>query len=348
MIHGHDEKRKWRARPSVEPLEDRIVPSGVSALGTHAAAAAAAHVAAHPHQEVAAGLDATVNRFDKQDATQFDRASRGIDRALATDHRALSTRTGAVQLARSTSTIAKDFGQFVARSELQWNRTAGTLDNRFDQAVQRSVTTDPALEPAAMAAASNFSTTNAELGVRLVGELAAAQSDLQAAISSAEATAAGVRAHAPTARPAAAVRAAVGRAHHAPVINITSSVRAAVRPTATATAAAATSPFLAAGVVTATQFGTGGSPVNGAGLGPIPATMGTTAAGGIPGGAANGAFGVGTLGGTGDLLGGTQPSPVTGTTGAGVDTGLDTFGIGTGFGVGSGIDMTPNGDGLFF
>jgi hypothetical protein len=39
---------------------------------------------------------------------------------------------------------------------------------------------------------------------------------------------------------------------------------------------------------------------------------------------------------------------VTGTTGAGVDTGLDTFGFGTGLGVGSGIDLTPNGDGLFF
>lgn len=41
-----------------------------------------------------------------------------------------------------------------------------------------------------------------------------------------------------------------------------------------------------------------------------------------------------------------------GTTGAsaiaaGGDTGLDTFRIGTGFGIGSGIDMTLNGDDLF-
>jgi hypothetical protein len=345
--------------PEVELLEDRVVLSGISALGTHAAAAAAAHVAAHPHQEVAAGLDATVNRFDKQAATQFDRASRRIDSVEATDHRAvnraLSARTGAVQLARSTGTIAKDFGQFVARSELQWTRTAGTLDNRFDQAVQRAVTTDPALQPATTAAAANFSTTNAELGVRLVGELAAAQTDLQAAISSAEAKAAGVHAHATaaakvhapqtaTARAFAAIQAAVSRVHRAPVIPRTSAARPAVRSATTA----ATTQVLATGPLTTTQFGTGGSPINGAGLGPIPATMGTTATGGIPGSAANGAFGVGTLGGTGDLVGGTQPSPVTGTTGAGVDTGLDTFGIGTGLGVGSGIDMTPNGDGLFF
>ncbi len=219
MVHGQDEKRKRRARPLVEPLDDRVVLSGGAVLGTHAVATAAAHVAAHPHQTAVARIDATVNRFDKQAATQFDRASHRIDRIEATDHRAvdqvLGARTAAVQLTRSTDAIAKDFSQFVGRSELQWNRTARTLDNRFDRAVQRAVSRDPALEPAAMAAATTFATMNAELGSRLAGELAAGRTDLQAAISSARATDANVRAHAATARPDAAIRAAVSRVHRA-------------------------------------------------------------------------------------------------------------------------------------
>jgi hypothetical protein len=340
MVHGHDEKRKWRARPWVELLEDRIVPSGVSTIGTHAAAAAAAHVSAHPGQGAGARFDTTVNRFDTQAATQFGRASRQIDRVEAKDRAA--ARTAAVPHPGSTSAIATGFGQFVTRSELRWNGTAQTLDNRFDQALQRAVTRDPALEPAAMATETSFATTNAELGSRLAGELAAASTDLQAAIGSAQATAA-TRVGAPRASmsraAAAALQAAVSRVHPASVTPRTSRARPAVR---NGTPPATTTPFLAAGPLTGTQFGTTGASVVGPGLGPVMTTAG------VSGGAANGAFGVGTVGGTGALLGGTQPSPVTGTTGAGVDTGLDTFGIGTGFGAGTGIDMTPNGDQLFF
>ena len=357
MVHGHDERKKRRARPGVEPLDNRVVPSGASALGTPAVAAAA-HLAAPPHQGVATRFGATVSHIESQVMTPFDRASHRIDHVETIDQGAVdraaartiaatipSARAAAVRLTRSTDTIARNFDQSAIRTDLRWNRTARILDDRLDQAVRRDVRRDPALEPMALAAEAHLTTLNAELGSRLAGQLAAARTNLQAAISSAQATAANVPAQRATGRPGAAFRAALGRVQHAPaVLHPIPGVRAAVRSAATAT----TTPFLAAGVTSATQFGTAGSPINGTGLGPVPATMGTLATGGISGSAGNGAFGVGTFGGTGDLVGGTPPSPVTGTTGAGVDTGLDTFGIGTGLGVGSGIDMTPNGDGLLF
>ncbi len=83
-------------------------------------------------------------------------------------------------------------------------------------------------------------------------------------------------------------------------------------------------------------------------LGVLPVTTGTAGLGGIAGIAADGPFGIGTCTGNGDLVGGTQPSPVTGTTGAGVFTGLDTFGIGDGFGIGFGFQMTPDGAGALY
>jgi hypothetical protein len=78
------------------------------------------------------------------------------------------------------------------------------------------------------------------------------------------------------------------------------------------------------------------------GLAPLPTTA-SFGPSGIAGTTADGAFGIGTFTGTGDLVGGTQPSPVTGSTGAGVFSGLDTFGIGSGFGMGFGIQKTPDG-----
>jgi hypothetical protein len=354
MVRGQDEKKKRRARPCVEPLDDRVVLSGASALATHAMATAATHA----HQGIIARFDATVDRFEDQAVTNFDLAGRRIDRSVTTNQGDVrrdaarlqngtipSARTAAVQLSRSTDALARALGQFADRSELRWNQTARTLDNRLDQAVGRDVGTDPALGPAAQAAEANLATRNAELASDLAQELAAARTNLQAAIGSAQAAAAADLAARPaTARPAApAVRVVV---HHASPVQHQLGVRAAVPSAATGTAA--TSPILATGVTTAAQAGTAGSPVNGAGPGLVPATMGALPTGGIAGSTGSGAFGVGTVGGNGDFVGGTAPSPVTGTTGAGVDTGLDTFGIGTGFGVGSGIDMTPNGDGPFF
>jgi hypothetical protein len=346
-------------RPCVEPLDDRVVPSGVTAFGNHAMTAAAAHVAAHPNQGVVAQFDATINHIEQQAVTQFDRASRRIDHFETMERGAVdraaarfnegtisSARASAIQPAGSINAIARDLGRFVTHSELRWNQTARAIDNRFDRAVRRDVRNDPALEPTALAAESDLKIMTAELGNRLAGHLAAASNDLQSAMSSAQATAAVVRARTATARPSVAVPAAPGRVHHAPAVHPTPSARAALTSVATGTATAA--PFLAAGLTTGIQSGTSGSLLNGAGLGPVPATVGPLAPGGIPGSVANGAFGVGTIGGIGDLIGGTPPSPVTGTTGAGVDSGLDTLGIGNGLGVGTGIDMTPNGVGLFF
>jgi hypothetical protein len=309
---------------------------------------------------VSARLGATVSHIEQQAVTQFGRVSRQIDHFETMDQGAVdraaarlnegtipNARTAAVRVTRLADTTAKDLGRFVARTDLRWNQAARILDNRFNQAVRRDLGRNPALEPTALAAEASLMATNAELGSRLAGELAAARTTVQAAIDSAQATAADVRARTATARAAAAVPAARGLVHHVALVQHPApGVGAPVASAATGTAT--TTSFLAAGPLTTTQFGTAGAPISGTGLGPIPAAVGTLATGGVPGGAANGAFGVGTLGGTGDLVGGTQPAPVTGTTGAGVDTGLDTFGIGTGFGVGSGIDMTPNGSGLFF
>ena len=100
-------------------------------------------------------------------------------------------------------------------------------------------------------------------------------------------------------------------------------------------------PAWEAGVPPWTSFGASGAPNYG--LSTSPRLLGATIIAGQPGSAANGAFGVGTFTGTGDIVGGTQPSAVTGTTGAGVLTGLDTFGIGNGFGSGWGIHKTPDG-----
>jgi hypothetical protein len=91
---------------------------------------------------------------------------------------------------------------------------------------------------------------------------------------------------------------------------------------------------------------TGGATINpdsDLALAPLPTIASSFGPAGIAGTFADGAFGVGTFTGTGNLVGGTQPSPVTGSTGAGVFSGLDTFGVGSGFGMGFGIQKTPDG-----
>jgi hypothetical protein len=364
MLHGQHERRGRKARPCLEPLDDRIVPSAAPAPGIPGAAVAVVHAVAHPHAGPVARFDAAVNRFEQQGLARFEQASRSVshridrldamvqnaeDRATAPLDTGATpgTRTAAVRLTSSTVTIARAFDRFATRFEQQWNQAVRSSEDRFGRVVQRDVRTDPALGPTGLAAQANFATTEAARGRSLDGELQAARDNLQSSISSARATAAAnVPARQTTtaaAQGVADLRAAVSRVHRAPVIPHPSGVRSAA--TSAATGTATTTPFLAAGETTMFGFGSAanGSPVTASGLGPLYTATGTVGTGGIPGSTGSGAFGVGTFGGNGDLLGGTVPSPVTGTTGAGVDTGLETFGIGNGLGFGTGIDPTPNG-----
>jgi hypothetical protein len=231
MLHGPHERRGRKARPCLEPLDDRIVPSGAPAPGIPGAAVAAAHAVAHPHAGPVARFGAAVSRFEQQGLARFEQASRSVshridrldamvqnaeDRATARLDTGATpgTRTAAVRLTSSTVTIARAFDQFATRFEQRWNQAVRSSEDRFGRVVQRDVRTDPALGPTGLAAQANFATTEAARGRSLDGELQAARDNLQSSINAARSLAAGVRAS--TARPAAAVPTARPRVSHAP------------------------------------------------------------------------------------------------------------------------------------
>ncbi|HZW32240.1 MAG TPA: hypothetical protein VFF52_16125 [Isosphaeraceae bacterium] len=332
MFRGRDIKKRIRRKLElgVEALDDRVV---LSAAAPHAAAVT---VAAH-HPSVTARFEAAVDRlssqFQRQLAhfnglvnTQINRENAVYQGMLSqsvariNDGEALNGPRDEASLSQASTAVAKNLNQSLTRVDLKFNRFAQSFDNRLYRLGQQDVKAAPALEAAVIATRGNFQSAEASFISRVNDEFQEESNALQTAIGSVE--------KAVAASPAARVAAR------------STSLGAPTR-SATATGSGA---ITSIGTTTGIGIGTGMT----SGAGPTTGVVGTTATAGVAGSTGNGAFGVGSFGGTGNLVGGTPPSPVTGTTGAGVDTGLDDFGIGSGIGTGTGIDLTPNGTGLLF